>query len=257
MSFLSSASARQSAAGFGAATVLVGAFLLGSGHGGGSRAIAAAPVTTVPGPSVAVDGVGHIAGTPDVLKLDLGVEGRADTVSAALDVASTALTKVRDSLRAHGVAPADLQTSQLSVHANYDYSKDRQVLRGYVATESLTARLHRLSTAGQIITDAVAAGGSAVRVNGIALDIDSDAALVARARERAFRAARAKADQYARLAGRQLGGVTSVTEDVTPASPQMIDKAAFAVAARGPAPVPVEPGSSEVSVRVVVVWVLR
>ncbi|MGI8698397.1 MAG: SIMPL domain-containing protein [Mycobacteriales bacterium] len=257
MSFLSSASARQSAAGFGAATVLVGAFFLGSGHGGGSRAIAAAPVTTVPGPSVAVDGVGHIAGTPDVLKLDLGVEGRADTVSAALDVASTALTKVRDSLRAHGVAPADLQTSQLSVHANYDYSKDRQVLRGYVATESLTARLHRLSTAGQIITDAVAAGGSAVRVNGIALDIDSDAALVARARERAFAAARAKAQQYAKAAGRPLGAVTNVSETLTPARPQVLDGAAYAAPAARAAAVPVEPGSSEVSVRVTVVWALR
>lgn len=257
MSFLSSTSARQSAAGFGAAALLVGAFVLGSGQGGGARAIAAAPVTTVPGPSITVDGVGHIAGTPNVLKLDLGVEGRADSVSAALGAASGALTKVRDSLRAHGVAAADLQTSQLSVHADYDHPDGRQVLRGYVAAESLTARLRKLSTAGRTITDAVAAGGSAVRINGITLDIDSDAALVAQARVRAFAAARAKAEQYAKAAGRPLGAVTNVSETVTPAGPHALDQATFAASARASAPVPVEPGSSEVSVRVAVVWALR
>lgn len=247
-----------SAAGFGAAALLVATYVLGSAHDGGSRALAAAPATAVPGPSITADGLGHIAGTPDVLKIDLGVEGRADTVAGALDAASVALTRVRNSLRAHGVAPADLQTSQLSVQADYDYVKNRPVLRGYVAQEGLTARLHRLATAGKVITDAVAAGRSAVRVNGIALDIDSDAALVAQARDRAFTAARAKAEQYAKLAGRPLGAVTSVTENVTPAPPQPIEKSAFlARAVRADAAVPVEPGSAEVSVRVVVVWAMR
>jgi uncharacterized protein YggE len=179
-----------------------------------------------------------------VLRLDLGVESQASTVSNALDAASSALTKVRDSLRAHGVAAADLQTSRLSVRADYDYPKGVRRLRGYVAEEALTARLHRLSTAGRTITDAVAAGGSAVRINGIALDIDSDDALVAQARDRAFAAAKAKADRYARLSGRTLGPVTTVTESVSHATPQQLDAAA---------PVPVEGGSQEVSVTVSVV----
>ncbi len=249
---------RLTAAVLGVAGLLALTYVIGSAHGGGSKALAAPPAAAPAGPSVSVDGVGHIAGTPDVLKLDLAVEGRADTVSGALDTASAALTKVRDSLRAHGVAPADLQTSRLSVQADYDYVKGRQQLRGYLAAESLTVRLHRLATAGRTITDAVAAGGSAVRVNGIALDIDSDAALVSQARDRAFAAARAKAEQYARLSGRPLGAVIRVTERVTGATPQQLDtRVALDSLAPAARPVPVEPGSAEVTVTVAVDWSLR
>lgn len=260
MSSPASASSQQplrlTAVGLGAAALLALAYVVGTAHGGGARALAAAAPAAgaTEGPSVSVDGTGHIAGTPDVLKLDLGVEGRAATVSAALDAASAALTKVRDSLRAHAVAPADLQTSQLSVQPNYDYPNGRQQLRGYVAAESLTVRLHRLASAGRTITDTVAAGGSAVRVNGIALDIDSDAALVARARDRAFAAAKAKAEQYARLSGRPLGAVIRVTERVTGALPKEL---ALNAAARADTSVPVEPGSAEVTVTVAVDWALR
>lgn len=257
MSSSSSQPLRLTAAGLGVAALLALTYLVGGAHGAGSRALAAAPTATTVGPSVSVDGVGHIAGTPDVLKLDLGVEGRADTVSAALDAASAALTKVRDFLRAHGVAPADLQTSQLSVQPNYDYPNGRQQLRGYVAAESLTVRLHRPATAGRTITDAVAAGGSAVRVNGIALDIDSDAALVAQARDRAFAAAKAKAEQYARLSGRPLGAVVRVTERVTGATGQQLDYRKIAATPGAAAAVPVEPGSAEVTVTVAVDWSLR
>ncbi len=242
-----------------ATATLIASYAVGTAHRGGASATAAPPPASPAGaaPTVNVGGVGRTAGTPDVLRLDLGVESQASTVSDALDAASSALTKVRDSLRAHGVAAADLQTSRLSVRADYDYPKGVQRLRGYVAEEALTARLHRLSTAGRTITDAVAAGGSAVRINGIALDIDSDDALVAQARDRAFAAAKAKADQYARLSGRTLGPVTTVTESVSHATPQQLDAAAFAPGLRAAAPVPVEGGSQEVSVTVSVVWSLR
>ncbi len=241
---------------------LVGAALLisyfvGAAKAGGVSAATAIPAPTGAGaPSVSVDGVGRIAGTPDVLRLDLGVETHAATVSAALDAANIAMVKVRDSLRAHGVAPADLQTSNLSVRGDYDYGKEGPRLRGYVAEEWVTARLHRLATAGRAISDAVAAGGSAVRVNGMVLDIESDDGLVAQARDRAFAAARSKAEQYARLAGRALGPVTSVTESVTGPGPQDV-KGAVAMSARAGASVPVEPGRQEVAVTVSVVWALR
>ncbi len=246
----------SAAGGLAVATVLL-SYAVGTAHGGGDSAAAATPAPTgVGAPAVTVDGVGRTAGTPDVLRLDLGVERRAATVSGALDAANAALAKVRDSLRARGVAPADLQTSSLTVRADYDYAKEGPRLRGYVAEEGITARLHRLGSAGRTITEAVAAGGSAVRVNGITLDIESDDGLVAQARDRAFAAARSKAEQYARLAGRVLGPVTSVTESVTRTGPEQV-KYAAAASARAPAPVPVEAGSQEVSVTVAVVWSLR
>lgn len=235
--------------------VLVLAYAVGI-HGTASPARAAVPATP-PAGSVGVDATGNVAGTPDVLTLNLGVTSSGNTVSAALDSANRALGAVRDSLRSHGVAPADLQTSGLSVSPNYDYPQGRQRLLGFLASESLTARLHPLSTAGRTITDAVAADGSDVQINGVALDVLDDTGLVAQARDRAFAAARAKAQQYAVLAGRRLDAVTKVTESVTPPAPQSLTMLSSYAAAKGAAPVPVEAGSAPVTVTVTVVWSLR
>jgi len=70
---------------------------------------------------------------------------------------------------------------------------------------------------------AVSAGGNAARVNGISLNLEDTGALVSNARDTAFADAdadaKAKAEQYAKAAGRSVGEVISITEDVSTPSP--------------------------------------
>jgi uncharacterized protein len=213
--------------------------------GGASRAAAAIPGT------ITVTGTGMVSGTPDELQLSLEADTEAASVSTALDSANKAMTAVRDALTSHGVAPADLQTTGMSVQPR---DSQQNTITGYTVSESLTAELHDLAKAGQIITDAVDAGGNAVRVDDVSLDLtDQSAALMAKARANAIADARARAEQYAQAADVQLGPVLSISEtDGSVAPGPVFPGVAFAAESA----VPISAGTQQVTSSVVVEYQL-
>lgn len=243
-----------------AVVALASVFAAGAAaSGGGSRTVTALPAATTTSTGtttsgIAVSGTGQAPGTPDVLRLDLGVSTSGSSAQQALDRSSRAMQKVISALRAGGVEKADIRTSGLSLDPTYDYSKSSARITGYSASNTVTATLRDLGSAGRVIQQAVAAGGDASRLQGVALDLDHDDAVVAKAREAAFADAKAKAEAYAKAAGRQLGAVTLVSEDSTGSQPVDM-RAAFASAAGVASPaVPVQAGTTQVGVTVHVVW---
>lgn len=252
---------RASIAG-GLVAVLAAAYFIGGVRS--PERVGAAPTQTpqagaaaVQSNTVSVAGVGRIAGTPDTLQLQLQVESRGPDVSKALNGANAALSKVSASLKSNGVAAADLKTSGLNVNANYNYDNGKQTLVDYVASESLTVKLKDLDKAGEAISAAVTAGGNEVRVNGASLDLEGNTELVRAARDSAFADAKAKAEQYAKLSGRQLGAVSTVTEDVQDAPPVPVNQSFAPSADAKASSVPIERGSQEVAVHVQIVWALQ
>jgi uncharacterized protein YggE len=236
------------------AALLVLAYMLGSV--GEPSAKAATPSAGTPAPNVVtVGGTGKAAGKPDTMVTTVSVTAKDANPAAALDSANKTMTAVQHVLTSHGVAAKDLKTTGLSVNPNYVYANGTQTLDGYVANEDLQVTLRDLATAGATVTAVTAAGGDQVRVGGITLDLEADSALVTDARTAAFGDAKAKAQQYAALAGRSLGNVVSLIEQVDqPQEPQMY---AAGAAAASPAAVPIAAGSQNVSVNVTVVWSLN
>ena len=206
-------------------------------------ALASAPMGTV-----TVTGTGTVSGTPDELQLSLEVSATASSVRAALDAANQSMGQVRAALTADGVADADLQTSGLNIQPQYS---QQDTVTGYNADESLTAELRGLGNAGQEITDAVDAGGDAVRIDSAQLDLtDQYPQLIARARADAISDARTRAGQYAAAAGARLGDVLAITEG-TPLLPVRP-----APGLGTAAPVPVSAGSQQVTDSVTVTYQL-
>ena len=246
-----------------AAVVLIGAFALGTSRGSAAGATigrpgspgrpARAEVDSASTPArITVTGSGTVTGTPDQLTLDMGVQVNGGTVNSALQQANEDTARVTSALRDAGVAAADIQTSGLSIQPAYASGSPRP--DGYAVSESLTATLVRLAAAGAQIEAAVRAGGNAVTVDDVSLNLADSSGLLASARARAVADARVKAAQYARAAGRPLGSVISITDqspDTGPAVP------AFAgTAGSKPASIPISPGSTQLSVAVTVVYAL-
>ncbi|MHB8188629.1 MAG: SIMPL domain-containing protein [Dermatophilaceae bacterium] len=259
-----------------AVIALIAVYVLGAARSGGAPAAASAftntsntsstqPLSTRPSaalavgsPGIIVGGRAKVAGTPDTLRLDLSVVATASSVSEALASANRSAAAVQKSLLDSFVQKKDLQTSGLNIAPEYDYSNNAAPrLKGYQVSESISARLRDLGRAGDAIGKAVDAGGNAVRVNGISLDLEDTGALVSSARDKAFADAKAKAEQYAKAAGRSLGDVISISEDVTTPSPIPMPYAAAGTTAKDLASVPIQPGSQDVSVSVTVVFAMR
>lgn len=236
-----------------AAAGIVGAIVAGVLLGGGSGSSVAADGATPASNTVAVSGAGKVSGVPDVLRLDMGVQHNGNDVNAALNAANSDVAKIKKALDKYNVSSKDIQTSQLSI--NPHYVGDGKV-DGYEVFQGLTIKLRDLSKAGQAISDAAAAGGNATRINGVSFDIEDNTKLVQAARDAAFADAKEKAEQYAKLAGRRLGNVTSISEDTSYDNAPMPYATAGGAMADSAKSVPIEAGSQQVSVNSSVTWEL-
>lgn len=234
------------------AAVVAAGYLAGTVHAPHQAAAASSDPAAQ---GVVVSGLGRTSGTPDVLRVQLGVQVRRPDVSTALRDADTVLRRVRDAVRANGVADADVQTSAVSLYPAYT---GKGAPNGYAVSELMTVKLRDLTRAGRTIGAAVDAGGNAARVQGVSFALEDNTALLEKARDAAYADAKAKATRYADLAGRALGRVELVSEQL-PGEPQPVAYASAGTSA-GPAaaaPVPIDPGQSQVSVSVTVRWSLR
>src|SRR5439155_14176514 len=196
-----------------------------------------------------VVGTGEVRGTPDVADLTLGVSGRGPTAADVLGTIADRAQKVIDALHDAGVADDDTQTSDLSVQPVFD---DDNHVTGYEATNTVTARIRDLGKAGSIIDAAAAKAGDTIRVQGITFSIDDDSKLLAAARTKAMKRARAQAEQLASGAGVEVGDVRSISE-----SASNIPLTYRGEAAADAASTPVQPGSETLSVSATVVFTIR
>jgi uncharacterized protein YggE len=147
------------------------------------------------------------------------------------------------------VAAADIQTADLYISP--DLRGAAQTPDGYTVSESVTATLRQVSAAGGQIDAAVRAGGNAVTVSGISLNLTDTSSLLASARKAAVANARTKAAQYAAALGQPLGPVVSITDQNGPGPFPM---AARTAAGAAESSVPISPGTQQLSVSVTVVY---
>ena len=212
----------------------------------------AAPGDPAPEAGVQVQGVGTATGTPDVLHVTVGVETGASSVGRGARVGRTPRRSgcsTPCTTRAWPT-PTSRRRTCTSIPATTGAGR---TITGYLAGQDLAVTLRDLGTAGATIGAAVEAGGDAARLQGIAYELDDDTALRARAREDAFADARVTAEQYAELAGRQLGDVVLVREQVSASGP--VPMAAGDAVAASEA-VPIAPGTTDVTVTAEVRWSL-
>jgi uncharacterized protein YggE len=209
---------------------------------------------------VSVSGSGKVTGAPDVANISLGVSVLEQTVAAARERAAASLGAMIDSMKQNGVEDKDIQTDQLSIYPEYDYRNDTQLLRGFRVQNTVNATIRNIDRTGEIVDDAVAAGGDSTTINSISFSIDNPQKLKSEAREAAVADARARAETLAEAAGVSLGKAISITE--TSYSPpvyyeQIASRGAADTAAGALPPTPIEAGELDVVVDVSVTWAIE
>lgn len=200
---------------------------------------------TGPADTVVVVGTGRAGAVPDTLILDLQLEGRGTTVAEALGELT------RASHACHEALPdVSLRTHGLGVHPRHDHQGTPV---GHTAYQSLQLRTVDPAGVGPLLQRLSEVTGDALGVNGLRSELSDTVELDRRARELAFADARARAEQYAVLAGRAVVGVRHVREVVDWGVQPFPRAEARAAMAGGPQ---VEAADHEVVVGVEVVWQL-
>ncbi len=250
-----------------AALLLVALLAACNGSGNGDAdGDDSAPTDTRGGSTIVYDtnsgihasGTGTVSGEPDIAVVSLGVEALRDTVAEARDAAARALTAVVEELRAAGVAEEDIRTARFSINPRYQYVRDgEQQLLGFQVTNTLNVTLRDLDATGDVVDNAVTAGGDLIRVQSVDFRIEDTAALEEEARVLAIQNAIEKADLYATQLEVVRGPLVSISESTFDTFP--VAEARFAVAAMDSAGPPTQffGGELEVSVRVQTVFAIE
>ena len=205
---------------------------------------------------ISVSGQGIVQGSPDVATISLGVSSLANTVGEARTQAAASLTAMIDSMKANGVEDDDVQTTQLNIQPEYDYTDGRQILTGFRVTNAVNAKLREIDRTGEVVDEAVEAGGDNTTINGITFSIDDPEELKRQAREAAVADARARAETLAQASGVTLGDPVTISE-TSFAQPMYYSGAEIAADTGAGAPVPatpIEAGELDVVVDVSITW---
>jgi len=203
---------------------------------------------------ITVSGLGQCTVVPDVADVRLGVAVTRPTVAEARTAAAEVAARILDAVTAAGVDRVDVRTTALLVQPQYEYLERSQRLRGQSVSHQYVVTVRALDILGRVVDDALAAG--ATTLDGVAFRTADPRRAEAEARVAAFRDAQAKAAALAEEAGMTLGEVVAIAESAGGPTPWPVaGRARMAVMAEA-APTPVETGTDEVSVSVVVTFAI-
>ncbi len=161
---------------------------------------------------ITVTGEGHVEARPDMATVSLGVMTEGTTAAEAMAANSIQLGMVLEQLRAAGIEERDIQTSGLSLNANWQQTDADPVPRiaGYQASNMLTVRVRALDTLGGVLDRAISDGANTF--NGLSFGLANPAPALDEARKRAVADAVARAKLLTVAAGLTLGPVVSISE---------------------------------------------
>ena len=153
------------------------------------------------GPVVELNVVEQVDADPDLVTVSAGVTTDAATAVEAMRQNSAEMRRVVDRIKTLGIAERDIQTTGINLGARYDYDQgtQRQVFRGYQASNRVSVKLRDIDKTGEVLDALVVAG--ATDLGGPSFSLENDAAAKAEARKRAMENARNQAMEYARMAG--------------------------------------------------------
>jgi len=188
---------------------------------------------------------GEASRVPDVARIGAGVVTAAPSAAAAAAQNATQMAAVRGALRRAGVADRDIQTSSLSLSPDYRQETPNapSTIAGYRASNEVTVTFRDVAAAGRILDALVGQGAN--QINGPNLAIEHPEAALDEARVKALATAQARAQLYARAAGKRVVRMVSISESGG-ASPGPVPMYRMRAAAQEATTV--DPGSQTLSV---------
>jgi hypothetical protein len=194
---------------------------------------------------------------PDLATISAGVITLQRTAKGAMEENAKRMTAVFGAIRAAGVADRDMQTSGVTLAAQYDYQPNqRPRITGYQATNTVTIRMRDLNAVGPVLDALVTQGAN--QINGPTFGLDNPDAALDKARTEAMGKAMRRAELYAKAAGLRVSRVVSITESggYSPPQPIMMARMAMASADAGAPETQVAPGEVTLNASVSVVFEL-
>ncbi len=213
------------------------------------------PAAIPDGAILDVSATGKTTRVPDIATIRAGVVTQAATAAQALTDNAQRMNAVLIALKAAGVQPRDIMTSNVSLSPQYRYENNQPpVITGYQASTTVSIRFRDIARSGAILDTLVKQGAN--QIDGPSLSLDQPDAALDEARIDAVKRARARAELYAKAAGLSVVRILTISEGGDMAGPQP-PMPVYRMAAAKVADTSIAPGETDVSVTVSVRFLLK
>jgi hypothetical protein len=205
--------------------------------------------------TISLAATGAVKTTPDKVDISTGVTSEAKSAREALDQNTGAMAQVVEALKADGIEPNDIQTTNFSVSPVYEQRPyDRPdgkppLVVGYRVTNQVRITLHDTKRLGTILDKVVTLGAN--QIDSIEFGVDEPEVLKDEARKLALKNVTDNARLYAEAAGVELGPIVTISEEESSYQPRFAPAATRMEMSKD---VPIEAGTASVEVRVRVSW---
>ncbi len=181
--------------------------------------------------TIVVSGKGSVFAIPDTGSFSFTVSEEGKTVKEAQDKESSKINAIINAVKGMGVDEKDIKTVGYYSNPKYDYSSSvcptrapssdgiytpiycppgKQVLTGYEVSQTISVKVRKTDTAGDILTKVGSLGAS--NISGLDFVTDDMDAVQAEARDKAIQDAKAKAKVLAKSLGVKLVRIVSFNE---------------------------------------------
>jgi len=166
---------------------------------------------------VSVIGRGEVNFVPDLATIRVGVTTfKFDTAVKAINDNNDKITKIVTAVKALGIKPEDIQTTNYNLQPQYDYSNNQTNITGYNATQEVVVKVRDIdkdvSKINQVLNASTTNGAN--QVLGIVFDSSLLEDYKEQARIKAIESAKSKADELAKATGVKMGKVIGWWENV-------------------------------------------
>ncbi len=197
---------------------------------------------------IIVIGEGEVLVAPDLARVVLGVEARAETAEDAINQTNAAAAKAIDAVKDVGIKDNDIQTTGVSLFPVFPRiepaeSAEPPTPSGYRSSNTITITVRNIEMTGPVVDEALAAGATSIRSIEFRLADEVQAEQKERALRLATLDAARKAHAIADALQGSVQGLISLTEEfVVVPIPQSLGRLEAARAA----PTPIEAGQLRV-----------
>jgi uncharacterized protein len=216
-------------------------------------------------PLLTITATESVRAAPDTATVGVGVQSLALTASAALSDNSVRMDRVIKALYARKVLAKDIQTSGISLQAEYDYSQTNSQppkpprFNGYRVSNTVRVTTRDIAKLGELLDVMVTSGGT--NIDGPYFAIEKSDSLLRTARDRALASAEVQARYYAGKTGHARARLLSITEGQSFARPysEILVTALSAADASSPVSTnaPIAPGQLSTGVTLVLQYSLE
>jgi uncharacterized protein len=211
---------------------------------------------TITGTRLDVQARGESRVVPDVAIISAGVVTQSPDAATAMRDNAARMARMFASLKKAGLADKDIQTQSVSLSPQYRYANNEvPVITGYQANNTVSVRFRDIGKSGAVLDALVKEGAN--QINGPTLTVDKPEAAQDAARLDAMKAARARAELYAKAAGLTVRRIVSISESVEYSGGPQPVMARMAMADGAEAKTSVAPGEQSIGVSLSVVFELQ